>query len=91
MRDAEEVARESLGNIAGPLRSIFRGPKHRRWLDVLDILIEQETEHLTELIRARDAEVAAKERREQTRSYIERKTSDYAHNYDSGGKVDEPT
>lgn len=56
MRDAEEVAREALGIIAGPLRQIFRDGE---WLDVLDVLIEQEAEHLADLIRARDAEVRA--------------------------------
>lgn len=57
MRDADEVARESLGNIAGPLRHIFGDAE---WLDALDVLIAQEAEHLSDLIRAREAEIAEK-------------------------------
>lgn len=62
MQTPEEVAREALGNIAAPLRRIFRGSEHAEWLDALDVLIAQEVEQLTDLIRARDAEVRADER-----------------------------
>ena len=34
----------------------------RKLLDALDVLVEQEVEHLTDLIRARDAEIRADER-----------------------------
>ena len=54
MKTPEEVAREALGNIAGPLRHIFGDAA---WLDALDVLLAQEAEHLADLIRARDAEV----------------------------------
>ena len=62
MQTPEEVAREALGNIAAPLRRIFRGSEHAEWLDALDVLIAQEVEQLADLIRARDAEVRADER-----------------------------
>lgn len=62
MQTPEEVAREALGNIAAPLRRIFRGSEHAEWLDALDVLIAQEVEQLTDLIRARDAEVRDAER-----------------------------
>ena len=62
LRSAEDVAREAMGNITGPMRRIFRGSEHAEWLDALDVLIAQEVEHLADLIRARDAEVRADER-----------------------------
>src|SRR5699024_3624386 len=50
VKTPEEVAREVLGNIAGPLRHIFGDAA---WLDALDVLLAQEAEHLADLIRAR--------------------------------------
>lgn len=63
MQTPEEEAREAMGNIAGPMRQIFgRGVMARELLDALDVLVEQEVEHVADLIRAREAEVRADER-----------------------------
>lgn len=60
MRTPEEVAREVLGNIAGPMRHIFgSSPAHHELLDALDVLVSQEIGNTEQLIRARDAEVRA--------------------------------
>lgn len=63
MQTPEELAREAMGNVAGPMRRIFGGDvMARELLDALDVLVEQEVEQLADLIRARDAEVRADER-----------------------------
>ena len=60
MRSPEEMAREALGNIAGPMRHIFgSSPAHHELLDALDVLVSQEIGNTEQLIRARDAEVRA--------------------------------
>ena len=65
MRTPEEVAREVLGNIAGPMRHIFgSSPAHHELLDALDVLVSQEIGNTEQLIRARDAEVAEQVRAE---------------------------
>ena len=71
MRTPEETARESLGNIVGPLRHIYRDSG---WLDALDVLIAQEAEHLAGLIRARDAEGAEASRAETLAEFTEERT-----------------
>ena len=59
MRSPEDVAREALGNIAGPMCHIWgSGRMYHELLDSLDVLVAQEAEVPTDLIRARDAEVA---------------------------------
>ena len=67
MQTPEEMAREAMGNITGPMRQIFgRGDMSRELLDALDVLVEQEVEHLADLIRARDAEARAEVERLRT-------------------------
>lgn len=59
MKTPDEVAREALGSIAGPMRHIFgSSPAHHELLDALDVLVSQEIGNTEQLIRARDAEVA---------------------------------
>ena len=62
MRTPEEVAREALEQVRGPMLSIFKGAEHDEWQDVLSVLVDQEAEFVADLIRARDAEVRADER-----------------------------
>ena len=68
LRSAEDVTREALGNIAGPMRRIFGDGE---MLDTLDVLVDQEIEAATDLIRAYAAEVRDAARAEALAGFVE--------------------